>query len=94
MNDIWINLLIFLLLLLYIIENLVKGSKVLIDGKELLVFPYSLVKIIAKIFKREYSPNPRSQRQFIFWGVFYSGVIVGFLPIIILVLVHGLSNLF
>jgi len=85
-------ILTILALLYFLFDVLVRGSKLLIDGKDITVFPYSLIKIIAKISGREYSPNLRKQRAFIFYEVFVSGMIVAGLSSVAFYFLLKLSN--
>lgn len=91
MIDKIIEYLTIFVLIFFVFDILVRGSKVLIDGKDITIFPFLLDKHISRILKREYSPNKRAQRIFIFWGVFFSGVIVTFLMSIGLVLLLGVN---
>ena len=91
MNNQLIQLLVLCVLLFFVFDVLVRGSKVLIDGQDITVFPFILDKHISRILKREYSPNKRAQRIFIFWGVFFSGVIITFLMLIAIALLIGVN---
>ena len=88
-----INILTSLAAIYYVYEILYKGSKVLIFGEDLKVFPFNLFEWLAKVFsKKQYLINELRQKKMIFWGVFFSGMMVPVLLIYLILFFMSLSS--
>ena len=74
---IWNNIDNFILMAFFMYEYMFRGYQVLVKGKELSIFPDSLVKISSKIFPSiHYKFNLSKQKQLAFSGLIVSSWIV------------------
>jgi len=76
-----INIVVFILVSAWLIyEYLIRGSRILLEEKEIVIFPYSIFYLLSKFSSNgKYDYKIVKQKKMVIAGIFISGVFFQYL---------------